>query len=308
MSLRAFATRRVDVHMDEEPPGESRVPRFTPELADEIRARLRAILGSTWNRIAAEDDPSRPERHRHLLAVIDEHADRFRGEFASGRFPRHLPDFMALYLVVNVLGRASSDPAFRELLPGLVDRREFRHHMLTLGLADHLRMYTSYMVRLPTRDQSGRRIVDLVVGTGPTLNIEAKSSDEFDGPRRHVSSTNAYRGIRNAWRSAYGGVDPRLPDDSPGAVLVGGVTVEVASLPQTARTARAWLERRGSAHPQCWGILAMTFLTVSRLPPGRRFGDGAPLTANVLASPLLSGTPNPHYRGELQLVLTPPVW
>jgi hypothetical protein len=288
--------------------GGGQVPEYSPELLRETRERLRSVLGEVWNRIEAADNASLPGRERHLLTVLDRHAARFEDDFTAHRFPGHLPDLMALTLVVNILERSASDPVFSEILPGLADRGEFRHHMLTLGLADHLRRYTSYPVRLPTRSCSGARIVDLVIETVPEIYVETKGSREFDGPLRSVSPTNAFKGIKQAWRRAFGGDHPQVPDDVTSALLVGGVTVEVSSMGNIQRRARDWLSRRGADHRLCWGILAMTFLTVSRIPPGRRIGDGAPITVNAIASPLLIGIHNPHYRGTIQLVLTPPQW
>jgi hypothetical protein len=284
------------------------VPNFTPELIHQTQEELRTVLGTVWERIKAQDDSSRPDRDRHLLPVVYERAARFEADFAAGRYPGHLPDFMALYLIVSVLRRTSHEPAFRESLPGLADRGEFRHFMLTMGLADHLRLYTSHPVRLPARDPLGGRIVDVIIDGTPGLNVETKSSEQFDGPMRHVNGSNAYKGIRTAWRSAYGGENPQLPRNLPGAILVGGVTVELASMRAIYQRAEQWLRRRGRDQPLCWGILAMTYITLTRTPAGRHVGDGAPLPVRALASPFLQGIPNPHYTGGVRLVFQPPVW
>jgi hypothetical protein len=287
---------------------QSNPPTFTPEFADETRARLRALLGPTWGRIVSEDVPSRPARDRHLLAVLDEKTDAFRADFLAARMPGHLPDFLTLYVIVEVLTRMSRDDVFGEVISGLADRSSFRHDMLTLGLADHLRRLTAYQVSLPPRSPIGERTVDIVLGSNPEMYIETKSSDEFDGPNRHVSSTNAFRGIRNAWRRAYGGVTPQVSPVHPSALLVGGISVELASLPSVARSAEAWLRRRGAQQPNCWGILGMTFLTYSRLPPGRSFGDGGELSFDALAGVHLAYAKNPLYTGPVDIVFTSPAW
>ncbi len=281
---------------------------FSPEFADEVRDRLRRLLGPTWDRIQHEDDPGRPERDRHMLAVLDQHASEFKREFEAATFPGHMPDFMALFVITEILRRMQEEEVFHEVISGLADRGSFRHDMLTLGLADHLREHTKYPIRLPVRDPTGSRIVDLVVGAGPEMDVETKSSDEFDGPRRHVSDSNAFRGIRNAWRRAFGGETPQLTETRPSAILVGGVTVELACLPSIARVAKRWLERKGADHPNCWGILVLTYLSYSRMPTGRTYGDGKPLTVDARAGIHLDFAMNPSYTGPVQLVFTPAKW
>jgi hypothetical protein len=283
-------------------------PVFSSDFADQTRSRLRSLLGPTWERIEREDDPSQRARDRHLLAVLDENAVTFRAEFEAGRMPGHMPDFLALYVIVEILTRTREDPVFREVMPGLADRASFRHDMLNLGLADHIREHTDYTVRLPTRSRSQERIVDIILGADPGMDIETKSSEEFDGLLRHVSGSNAFQGIRNAWRRSYGGANPQLSADRASAILVGGVTVELGSLPTIVRVAGRWLERKGEAHPNCWGILAMTFLTYTRMPVGRNFGDGRPLEFTAHAGVQLAFAKNPYYTGSVQLVLTQPVW
>ena len=220
----------------------------------------------------------------------------------------HLPDFLALYAVVEIFGRFQDDEIFREVRPGLADRASFRHDMLTLGLANHFRLHTPYQVRLPSRSPTGERTPDLVIGDEPGLDVETKSSDQFDGPRRHVSDSNAFRGIQHAWRRAYGGQNPQLGDSRPSAILIGGVTMELECLTSIARVAHRWLERKGAAHPNCWGILAMTFLTYSRIPVDRAVGDGAPLTVDARAGVHLGAAVNSYYTGPVRLVLSEPEW
>jgi hypothetical protein len=131
-----------------------------------IQARLRAILGSIWDRISAEDEARRHvpglKPPRHLLAVLYERAGQYSKADLARRFPGRLAELTALSAVVSTLERMRKDEALSELIPGLADRRQFRHHMLTLALADYLRKYTDYVVRLPPKDESGRRVVDLL--------------------------------------------------------------------------------------------------------------------------------------------------
>lgn len=290
------------------PPPGATTETFTPGLIDDTRRDLRLLLGGAWSRIVAADDPTLRDGERHLLAVIDQHSAGFTEDYRLARLPGNLPDFMALYLIVSLLRRMQGEEILREVLPSIHERRSFRHDMLTLGIADHFRLQTPYPVRMPPPNREGLRTVDLIVGATPEFDIETKSADEFDGPRCQVSEGGARQGIRKAWRRAYAGDDPQVRPDRPSALLVGGVTVEVASMPNIFRVAEGWLEARGGEQPNCWGILAMTFITISRLPPGRRFGDGAPMVVNALASPILVGAKNPHYTGPVQLVLTPPNW
>lgn len=289
-------------------PSATNPPDFSPEFADEVRNRLRSFLGPTWERIQREDDSGLPERDRHLLAILDQRAGEFKQEFRAAKFPGHMPDFMALFVITEIFQRMQDEEVFPQVIAGLANRGSFRHDMLTFGLADHFREHTEYPVRLPARGSKGARIVDLVVGAGPEMDVETKSSDEFDGPRRHVSDSNAFRGIQRAWRRAFGGETPQLTDARPSAILVGGVTVELASLPSIARVARRWLERKGQDHRNCWGILVLTYLTYSRMPAGRAFGDGKPLTVDARAGVHLAFAKNPHYDGAVDIVFTPPEW
>ena len=283
-------------------------PSFSPELLEATRQRLRTLLGPAWRRVESDDDPTRPDGERHLLAVVDQHAAGFSEDFRAARFPGSLPDFMALYLVVSILERMQGDPVLEEVRPRIHEPTAFRHDVLALGLADHLRLLTPYPVRLPTRSPGGERIVDLVVGDDPELDIEVKTPEEFSGPRRHVSPTDAFKGIKKAWRSAYGGANPQVRGDRLSALLVGGLTIEVATISTIVQRARSWLARVGMSRPYCWGILAMTFVSVSRIPAGRRVGDGLPVTVRAIGSVFLAAAKNPHYRGSLDLVLTPPQW
>lgn len=286
-------------------------PVFSPELAEATRQRLRELLGSTWERIQAEDEPlrlaGRPDRERHLLAILDQRAEEFAQEYRELRLPGHLGDFLAYRAAVEIFDRSHRDEIFREVVPTLANRGDFRHAMLTLGLADHVRSYTKYPVRLPIRNPAGGRVVDLIIGEGATIEIETKSSNKFDGPLRHVRYTDAFNGIRIAWNRALGGENPQLTGVRPNALLVGGVTVEVASLPTIVRAAKNWLERKGADHPNFWGILVLTYQATTVLPAGRSFGDGQPLTFNSYAGVQLRAAQNRYYTGSAQIILTPSV-
>ena len=173
--------------------------------------------------------------------------------------------------------------------------------MLMLGFADHLRMNSGLPVRLLERSPTGERTTDLAFGSHGEFFVETKSTDEFDGPRRHVTGTTALRGIRRAWERAFGGPKPQVGDAIPSAILIGGVAVQLSCMPGIARAAANFLKRKGRDHRKCWGILAMTFAAYSRLPPGRRFGDGGSMSFDSIAGVQISPARNPWYVGPPEL-------
>lgn len=274
---------------------------FSPELVELTRNQLKALLGATWDRIRREDNPLLPDADRHLLALLDQNAMAFRQEYADGRVPGHWADFVAYFTVVQTLERARNEQIFPEVVSGLASRPSFRHDIVTLGLGQHLRRYTAYPVRFVPRSVVGERTVDLILGDSPSMNIEAKSPVEFEGPVHTVSFGAAAKAVRKAWGSAFGGPRPQVPDDSPSAILVGGVTLQAASLPTIAKAATAWLTHHGPDHPNCWGFLALTFVAYSQLPAGRTWGDGMPMTVDSWTTPELVWAANPGYVGPVKL-------
>ena len=285
---------------------------FSPEFAEDTRSRLRKLLGKTWLRIEAEDEAvggsTAPDRQRHPLAILYRRSEDFVQQFKENKFPGYFADFLALCAVVEILTRSANEGIFPEVTAGFADRSSFRHDMVTLGLADHIRTHTKYPVRLPTRGSRNERVVDLIMGESPAIEVETKSSEEFDGPQRHVTETDAGRAIRRAYRAALGGENPQLTGAAPTALLIGGISVHVASLPTIARVARRWLERKGGEHPNFWGILVLTFAAHARIPRGRTIGDGNPLTIDTSAGVQLAGAMNPHYNGPIEIRFTEAVW
>ncbi len=271
--------------------------------------RIRTVLGPTWTRILDADvrgQSARPRNpRRHLLAAIYENAGRFNLEEVANQYPGRLPDFLALVAMANILERSRDFPVFNELVSSMVPQEGFRHHMLTLGLADHLRTHTPYPVDLPVPEGHGRRTVDLRLGhpSGAVLEVETATSDEFDGPRRRVTSSNARGAIARAWRRKVSGTSAQLGTQGPGLLLLGGLTLEVSSLQVVREAAAEWLARKGQSHPTIMGIAALTYWTYTLGEP--RFPSAVPLTIHARGGVQIAAAENPYYTGPIRIVWTP---
>jgi len=280
-------------------------------MPDRVRERIRSILGPTWERIAAADvrgqQASPPNQNRHVLAAIYENVGHFSLGEVAAHYPGRIPDLLALTAMANILERSRDFEVLPQLVSAMASPKDFRHHMLTLGLADHLRTYTPYTVRLPSPAEGGHRIVDLLVSheSGLTLEIETKTSDEFDGPRRAVTHANAKRGISRAWRKAVSGERAQLGRSLPGLLLLGGVTLRVESLEVIQRAAGEWLQTHGRWHPNIWGIAVLTYWTYTLGPPPQSTPHGEPVEVNARAGVQLRAAENPFYTGPIRIVLTP---
>ncbi|MGP8110095.1 MAG: hypothetical protein ACLQD9_05230 [Thermoplasmata archaeon] len=287
---------------------------FDPGMPGRVRARIRTALGPRWDRIEEADRRGRqarpPNPNRHLLAAIYENAGQFSLEEVAARYPGRLPDLLALTAVANILERSRDFEVLPELIASMVSSKDFRHHMLTLGLADHLRTHTPYTVRLPSPSANGQRIVDLVIAHegGLTMEVETKTSDEFDGPRREVTPSNARGAISRAWRKAVSGERSQLGRTSPGLLLLGGVTLKVESLDVIQRAAGGWLRSHGRTHPNIWGIAVLTYWAYTLGPPPQVTPPGEIVEVNARAGIQLRAAENPSYTGPIRLVLTPYVW
>jgi hypothetical protein len=287
-------------------------PLYSDELNRATRARLREQLGQAWSRIEDEDGRRRtarpPNRDRHLLAVLDEHAGLWAGEYPT-IYPGHMPDFLALYGVVSILETFRSLDIFPDFQGRAADPLQFRHDMVEFGFAHHLVTYTPYRVQLLRSSRiAGQRVFDLLFGPndGPTLAVEVKTPREFDGPRRALTPANVRGAISRVWKGAVSGRDPQLPGHRPGLLLLGGVTLQLESLPVFARVAEEWLTIKGRNHPNLWGIVGLTFWSYTRVPEGRRVGDGAEVEVSSHMGVRLAAAENPHYTGGPRIVFTPP--
>jgi hypothetical protein len=283
---------------------------FDPGLPDRVRARIRAALGPTWERIVAADlrgqQATPPNPHRHLLAVIHESVGLFNLEEVAARYPGRLPDLLALTAMANIIDRSRDFEALAELVPAMISPKGFRHHMLTLGLADHLRTYTPYTVRLPIRAPDGGPIVDLLLShSGQTMEIETKTSDEFDGPRREVSPSNARGAISRAWGKAVSGPRAQLGRNGPGLLLLGGITLQVESLDVIRDAASDWLSAHGRSHPNVWGIAVLTYWTYTLGSPAQELPSVHGIEIHARGGVQLRAAENPFYRGPIRLVLAP---
>ncbi len=283
---------------------------FSSALSEATHQELGDLLGPVWSAINSRDLRGRraspPNPRRHLLAVLYEHADTFAQQF-PGVWPGFLPDYLAFHGLVSVLSRARAEPSFPELVTLLERPEGFRHTMVMLGFADHIRRHTQLPVRLPASGPAGQRVVDLLLGPedGSHFQVETKTPAEFDGPLAPVTPANARGAIRRAWAKAVGGRRPQLPAERPGVLLLGGVTLKLESLPIIAQAATDWLSRRGEGHPNLWGIVVLTYWSYSVIPAGRRVGDGMPLTVNSHMGVQLRVAENPHYTGIPRIRLSP---
>jgi hypothetical protein len=283
---------------------------FDPELPDRVRTRIRSELGRTWERIAAADrrgqEARPPNPSRHLLAVIDESVGQFSLDEVAARYPGRLPDLLALTAMANILEQSHDFEVLPELVSSMASPKDFRHHMLTLGLADHLRTYTPYTVRLPIRAPDGGRIVDLLLSDGgKIMEIETKTSDEFDGARRQVTPSKARGAISRAWAKAIGGPRAQLGRNGPGMLLLGGVTLQVESLDVIRDVAAEWLATHGPSHPDVWGIAVLTYWTYTLGSPAAELASGRAVEIHARGGVQLRAAENPFYRGPIRIALTP---
>ena len=283
---------------------------FDPGFPDRVRSRIRVALGATWDRIEAADrrgqQATPPNPRRHVLAAIYENAGRFNLGEVRAQYPGRMPDLIALTAMANVLDRSREFGALPEMVASMAAPGDFRHHMLTLGLADHLRAYTPYDVQLPFRPESGQRIVDLLLHhtDGHTMDIETKSSDEFEGPRRGVTYSNARGAISRAWKKKVSGERAQLGRRNPGTLLLGGVTLQVESLDVIRSAAEDWLSTHGRSHRNIWGIAALTYWTYT-LGPTPVFDTGEPVEIHARGGVQLRAAENPFYEGNVRIILTP---
>ena len=81
--------------------------------------------------------------------------------------------------------------------------------------------------------------------------------------------------------------------------------MRVESLPVFENVAMDWLRTHGEGHSLVWGIIAQTFWAYSITPPGRRIGDGAPMTVDGRIGVQLRMVRNPRYSGSVQLSPAP---
>jgi hypothetical protein len=284
---------------------------FDPGLPDRTRSRIREYLGPTWNRIEAANlrglQATPPNPNRHVLAVMYENVGRFSLQEVAAQYPGRLPDLLGLTTIANILERSQDFDVLPELVPSMVSGRDFRHHMITLGFADHLRSYTPYGVHLPIASRSGERTIDLVLThlDGTTMEVETKTSDEFDGPRREVSPSNAKGAISRAWRKAVTGNNAQLGRSGAGLLLLGGVTLKVESLEVIRQSAEEWLAQRGRSHPNIWGIAALTYWTYTLGRTPRDAAPGESVEVHARGGVQLRAAENPFYSGRLRMVLTP---
>jgi hypothetical protein len=284
---------------------------FSPATNVRMHRLLSDLLGPRWNEIQVRDSRGQaarpPNPRRHMLAVLSEHANIWAGEFPSGIWPGHAPDYLAFHGVVSILERSRSLAAFPNLIPQLVSPEGFRHHMTTLGFADHISQHTQYSVGLPSANPAGSRVVDMVLGPeqGDRILVETKTPREFDGAVAHLTRPNVLGALSRAWSTSVAGPTPQLPRDRPGVLLLGGLTMRVETLPVFDEVARDWLSRRGSSHPYLWGVIAQTFWTYTITPPGRTRGDGATRAIDGRMGVQLRMVENPFYTGIPRLVPAP---
>jgi hypothetical protein len=272
---------------------------------------LDELMGDTWTRIQASDRRGREARpanpRRHLLAILSDHANEYSEQFVRGIWPGNAPDYLAFHGVVSILDRCRLNPLFPECIAQMVSFAGFRHNMTVIGFADHITRHTNYPIRLVSGRERGERVVDLILGEGPdgSIQMETKTPQEFDGPIRALTPQNVRGAISRAWAKAVSGPRPQLPTDRPGALLLGGLTMRVETLPVFETTALEWLRSHGAGHPNLWGIIAQTFWTYSITPPGRTIGDGAPMTIDGRMGVRLRMVRNPSYAGSVQLAPAP---
>lgn len=284
---------------------------FDPSFPGRVQERVRRLLGTTWDEILAADVRARqarpPNPKRHILALLDENASRFSLEEVAASYPGRLPDLLALTAIANILERSRSFDAFEGMAASMVSPKDFRHHMLTLGLADHIRTHTPYQVRIPVGQESGQRIVDLVIShpDGQEMEVETQTRDEFDGPRQEVTPANALGAISRAWKKKVSGDRAQLGRLGPGLLLLGGLTLKVESLSVIQRMAERWLALRGRGHPTIWGIAALTYWTYTLGPPPRPSPEGRPAEVHARAGVQLRAAENPYYTGHLRIALSP---
>lgn len=286
--------------------------KFTPDVVQEGVSSLVEMLGPTYLRIRDQDQRGQtarpPNPERHLLAVIVENAQRFADEFSRGMArPLGLGELLALEAILGVLGRARSDPFFKELVPQLETDEGFRHHMVMLGMWDHVsRRATDKRIRLQSTRTPGRQ-VDLVLGDeiNPKFHIEVKAPKEFEGSQSKITRTEATTAIERGWKHTFHRAGPQVPPDRPSLLLIGGLTLRLESLAVVQSAARNWLSRHGQSRPNLWGIAALTYFSHITLPPGRRLDDGAPIEVKGRGGVHLAFAASPHYVGAPGIQVLP---
>jgi hypothetical protein len=284
---------------------------FTPEFPGQTQARIRAILGPVWERIDSEDRRGReatpPNPTRHPLAAMYESAGQFNLDEVARQYPGRLGDLLGLAAIANILERSRDFEAFPGLVSAMASPKDFRHHMLTLGLADHFRAYTPYRVLLPSPRGLGDRMVDLLIihEDETEMEVETKTRNELDGPRREVTMASALGAVSRAWRKAVSGDRAQLGRAKPGLLLIGGVSLKLESLDTIQRASEEWLSRRGPTHPNVWGIAAISYWTYTLNPPGRVQPEAGAREVHGRAGVQLRFAKNPHYTGHIEIIPTP---
>ncbi len=248
-----------------------------------------------------------PNPRRHLLPLLRESADLFVTEFARGIFPGRVGDLLAYHGTIAILERARTDPAFPDIVSQLETPEGFRHNMVMLGLWDLMMRHSPHRAHLVPPSFSTGRIVDLIIGelAGPSFHVEVKAPMEFDPPRANVTPSQADDAVRREWRRALHGPIPQVAPDTPAILLLGGLTLRLECLPIVKRAAEKWLDRRGASHPNVWGIAILTYFSYTRLPPGRSFGDGAPMVVDSASAVHLAAAENRYYTGTPRIHFTP---
>jgi hypothetical protein len=289
------------------------VPFLNKLYVQQLGSRLKFLLGTVFDEILQEDMRRRAARgkpgQRHLLPELLENAFRAADENERGKEPRYGADAAAFCSIVSVLERRSADPGFSLMLPRLADPANFRHDLIVLSFTDHILQHTPYQVALPATPGESHRSFDILLmdGASPGLEIEVKARQELEGPEKLVSEKDALIAIRKAWRKAVGPTK-QLTGGRAGALLLGGVTMHLESLLTLQRAGIGWLRNNASSHPNLWGMIFLTMITMNDDPVYSGHEDQRRKWVKLTSRVQMSACANPHYAGAVNLQFTPSVF
>jgi hypothetical protein len=285
------------------------VPFLNKLYVKQLGNRLKPLLGPVLDAILREDMRRSAARgkpgQRHLLPELLENAFRAADETERGKESRYGGDAAAFCNLVSVLERRSGDPGFSLMLPGLVDPANFRHDLIVLSFTDHILRSTPYQVALPTAPGQSRRSFDILLtaGDSPGLEIEVKAPQELEGPTKFVSEKAALFAIRKAWRKTVGPTK-QLTGGRAGALLLGGVTMRPESLLTLQRAGICWLRNNALSHPNLWGLIFLTMITLEDDPVYSGQEDQRRKRVKLTSRVQMSACANPHYAGAVNLQFT----
>ena len=286
------------------------VRKVDTQLVRNLGSRLQKVMGEPFNDVLRLDIRRRTHHSRtgprHLLPELLESSLVAVRELEGGQESTHLGDIVTLHALASTFERMVDDPGFPLMRPGLKDPLRFRHDVVTLGFVDHLRRSTPYTVGLPTNSHAHRRSYDfdLTNDSGSRVEFETKAPEELEGPTKSVSEEGARWAVEKSWRKAVGR-NKQLKGDSSGALLLGGVTMQLQSLLTIQRAALDFLEKRGGAHHNFWGIVVFTMAVLrdkhGDVGVGLSLGSSLELKSWVQTAMAR----NPHYSGPVEIVPTP---